>query len=109
MKTKGRISGFLCMLLTIAYAIYIISYFSGASAANAGGAIATALVTPHMACVAIAAVFSVIGFFCKARWAFLVTGILLVLAAVIFLMYAVFVVVQAVLAFIAYARMGVKE
>ena len=73
-----------------------------------GGAIATAIVTPHMVCIAVAAVMSIIGFFGKARWAFLVAGILLIVAAVVFLTYAMFVIVQAVLAFIAYGRMGVK-
>lgn len=108
MKAKGRISGFLCMLLTVAYAIYIVVYFSNTSSSNVGGAIATALVTPHMVCVAIAAIMSVIGFFGKARWAFLVAGILLIVAAVVFLMYAMLVIIQAILAFIAYARMGMK-
>ena len=114
MKVKGRISGFLCLLLTVAYAIYIISYFANIgnaatdNASKLGGAIATALVTPHMVCVAIAAIMSFVGFFAKARWAFLVCGILLIVAAVVFLTYAMMVVVQAVLAFIAYARMGVK-
>ena len=108
MKIKGRVSGLLCMLLTVAYAIYIVSYFAGISTKNAGSAIATALVTPHMVCVAVAAVMSIVGFFGKARWAFLTCGILLVVAAVIFLAYAMMVAVQAVLAFIAYARMGIK-
>ncbi len=108
MKTKGRISGLLCLILTVAYAVYIIGYFSNVSAENLGGALATAIVTPHMVCVAVAAVMSIIGFFGKARWAFLVTGIMLVVAAVIFLAYAAFVVIQAILAFIAYARMGTK-
>ena len=108
MKTKGRISGFLCMLLTVAYAIYLIAYFSKVGAANVSGAIATAIVRPHMICVTIAAIMSVIGFFGKARWAFLVCGIMLVIAGVIFLTYLMMVVIQALLAFIAYARMGVK-
>lgn len=108
MKVKGRITGFLCMLLTVVYAIYLVSYFAGISTKDAGSAIATALVTPHMVCVAIAAVMSIIGFFGKARWAFLTCGILLVVAAVVFLPYAMMVVIQAVLAFIAYARMGIK-
>ena len=108
MSVKGRVSGLLCMILTVAYAIYIMSYFAKAGASDLGGAIATAIVTPHMVCVAVAAVFTVIGFFGKARWGFLVAGILLVVAAVIFLTYAMLVVVQAILAFIAYARMGIK-
>ena len=96
------------MVLTAAYALYIVSYFAKAGSTDAAGAIATAIVTPHMGCVAVAAVMSVIGFFGKARWAFLTCGILLVVAAVIFLAYAIMVVIQAVLAFVAYARMGIK-
>lgn len=108
MKTKGRISGFLCMLLTILYAIYIYTYFNGVSTKNLGGAIATAMVTPHMACVVVAAIFALLGFFGKKRWAMLTCGILLVVAAVIFMTYAPMVAIQAILAFVAYARMGVK-
>lgn len=96
------------MLLTVLYALYIVSYFSQAGTTNLGGAIATAIVTPHMVCVAIAAVMSIVGFFGKARWAFLTCGILLVVAAVVFLTYAMLVVVQAILAFIAYSRMRIK-
>ncbi len=62
MKVKGRISGFLCMLLTVVYAIYIVSYFSGIVDVNLSAAVATALVTPHMVCVAIAAIMSIVGF-----------------------------------------------
>lgn len=108
MKIKGRITGFLCMLLTVAYAIYLIAYFRDALSSDWTGAIATAIVTPHMACIAVAAVMTIIGFFGKKRWGFLVGGILLVVAAVIFLTYAMMVVVQAALAFIAYARMGIR-
>ena len=107
MKIKGRITGFLCMLLTVAYAAYLISYFAKISSENFGSAIATAIVTPHMVCIAVAAVMTIIGFFGKKRWGFLVAGILLVVAAVVFLTYAMMVAVQAILAFIAYARMGV--
>ena len=95
------------MLFTVLYALYIVSYFSEAGSINLGGAIATAIVTPHMVCVAIAAVMSIIGFFGKARWAFLTCGILLVVAAVVFLTYAMMVVIQAILAFIAYSRMRI--
>ncbi|MDO4484410.1 MAG: hypothetical protein Q4C54_08270 [Clostridia bacterium] len=106
MKTKGRISGLLCMILTVAYAIYIVAYFGNASTTNLGGAIATALVVPHMICVAVAAVFSLVGFFVKKRWAMLTCAILMAVAAVMFPMYAMMVIVQSILGFIAYARMG---
>lgn len=106
MKIKGRITGFLCMLLTVLYAGYLVYYFYGAMQEDAvAGTLATALVTPHMVCVMIAAVFSIIGFFAKARWAFLVTSILLFVAGAIFLAYIMMVVIQAILALIAYARM----
>ena len=81
--------------------------FNKISSENFGSAIATAIVTPHMVCVAVAAVMTILGFFGKKRWGFLVAGILLVVAAVVFLTYAMMVAVQAILAFIAYARMGV--
>lgn len=106
-KMKGRVSGFLGMALTVLYTIYIVSYFGEMAMDNLGGYIATAIVTPHMLCVAMAALFSLIGFFGKKRWAMLTAGILMAAAAVVFLTYAMFVVVQAVLLFIAYARMGV--
>ena len=109
MSRKGRISGLFCMLLTVIYAFYIISYFAKVGSENLGGVLATAIVTPHMVCVAVAAVMSIIGFFGKARWAYLVTGILLVVAGVIFLTYAMMVAIQAILAFITYARMGEKK
>ena len=106
MKTKGRITGFLCMLLTILYAIYIVYYFYGAIQTDQlSGSLATALVTPHIICVVIAAIFSFIGFFAKVRWAFLVASILLFVAGALFLTYFMLVIVQAVLGLIAYIRM----
>lgn len=108
-KMKGRVSGFLAMALTILYAIYIVSYFGDIAMDSPGTFMATAIVTPHMLCVAIAALFSLIGFFGKKRWAMLTAGILMGAAAVVFLTYVMFVIVQASLFFIAYARMGVNK
>lgn len=108
MKTKGRISGLLCMILTVAYAIYVFAYFNSVSSQNLSGALATAIVMPHLVCVVVAAIFALLGFFGKKRWAMLTCGVLLVVAAVVFMSYAPFVVIQAILAFVAYARMGVQ-
>lgn len=104
-RRRGRIPGCIGAILTIAYAIYIVSYFGDASTTNVGGFLASALVMPHMLCVALAAVFSLVGFFARKRWAMLTAAILLTAAAVLFTMYAPFVIVQTVLLFIAYARM----
>lgn len=106
-KPKGKVSGFLAMLLTVAYAVYIISYFGSAGMESVGGALASMLVAPHMLCVAVAAVFSLVGVFGKKRWAVLTAGILMAAAAALFPTYAMFVVVQAVLFFVSYARMRV--
>lgn len=103
---KGRVSGVLATVLAVAYAIYIVSYFSGIAMDSAGAAIATALVTPHMVCVAVGALMAVLGTFTFKRGFMLAAGILLVVAAAIFPTYAMFTVVQSILAFIAYVRMG---
>ena len=108
-KMKGRVVGFLGTALTVLYAIYIISYFGDIHMENLGGMIATALVMPHMICVGLAALFSLVGFFGKKRWAMLTAGILMAVAAIVFMTYAMFVIIQAILLFIAYARMGVYK
>lgn len=105
LKQKGRVSGCLAMILTVLYAGYLLVYFSDVGSSSIGGALASALVAPHMLCAAIAAVFSFVGFFGKKRWAMLTSGILMVAAAVLFTTYAPMVIIQAVLFFISYARM----
>ena len=54
---------FISAILGTLYALYLIIYFSGTinesqGAEQVGAAIATALVTPHMVLVAIAAIFN---------------------------------------------------
>ena len=105
-KMKGRVTGFLAMALTVLYALYIYSYFSGVGMDSIGGYIASQIVMPHMVCVVIAAIFVCIGFFGKKRWAMLTAGILLAVSAVLMMSYAPMVIAQAVLCFISYARMG---
>lgn len=103
-KPKGRISGCLAMILTTLYTLYICAYFSGIGIETLSGAVATAIVMPHMLCVAIAAIFSFVGFFGKKRWAMLTSGILMAVSAVLMMSYLPMVIVQAVLFFISYAR-----
>lgn len=108
-KIKGRVSGFLAAALTVLYAVYIVSHFGNASMDSFGGAIAAALVMPHLICVVVAAAFSLAGFFAKQRWAMLTSGILMAVSAAVMPMYAGMVIVQAILFFISYARMGNKH
>lgn len=105
-KMKGRVSGFLAMVLTVLYALYILMYFGSFSGNVLAVAIINNVVGPHMACVAVAAIFTIVGFFGKKRWAMLTAGILLAVSAVLMMTYAPMVIVQAILCFISYARMG---
>ena len=102
---RGRVTGMFGSALTVAYAIYIVSYFSGIFMETFGGFLASALVMPHLLCVVLAAVFSCVGFFARKRWAMLTAAILMTVSAVLFMTYAPLVIVQAVLLFISYARM----
>ena len=103
-KPKGRITGCLAMILTVLYAIFIILPFADFGMDSIGNYIMMLMLMPHMLCVALAAIFSAIGFFGKKRWAILTAGILMSAAAVVRLDFAAMVVIQAVLFFISYAR-----
>ena len=113
-KQKKSILLIIAMVLGVAYAAYSLWYWmaGGASsqvgsdsASQLGGAIATALVMPHLVVELIAAIFNVCGVvFNKPAFA-LTAGILYAVAAVLFPVYAMFVIVEMVLCFIAFAKM----
>lgn len=113
-KAKRSLCQFLSSIILIAYTIYIVQYFFGISVDTSGesvtmslgGSIATALVTPHMLFCAIASVFSIAGFLANSR-AFALTAVILeCVAAVLFVMYAPFLIPSIILGFIGYARIG---
>lgn len=97
-------------ILASAYAIYLISYFIGGTvsadeAATAiGGAIATALVAPHMAMFLLGAIFGWLGVFLKKSWAALTAAILYSVGTVLFLAYAMFGIPLLIFGFIGYAN-----
>lgn len=68
--------------------------------------IISGLVTPHMACVTLAAIFNVIAAATNKRGFALTGAVLYCVGAVLFLMYALFVVPSIVLSFVGYARLG---
>lgn len=95
--------------LATLYSIYLITYFCGGTlnadgAEAVGGAIATALVTPHMIMFLIGAIFGWIGFLAKKVWAALVAAILYSVGTLFFLMYAMFGVPILVFGFIGYSK-----
>lgn len=103
-------AAFVGALLGVAYAVYSVVYWSGAtsSATNdgelLGAAIATALVFPHMLVTVLGAIFAVIGFFTRKPGLTLTGAILFSVAAVLFLLYAAFLIPSIVLGFVGYAN-----
>ena len=100
---------FVCALISAIYVIYLISYFGTAmgnldSSEEIGGAIATALVTPHIIVMGLGSLFSWIGFFFKKAWAALVGAILYCLGTLLFIMYFIFCIPIIIFGFIGYAK-----
>lgn len=92
------------------YLIYLITYFtdgmvSSDGAAALGAGLAAALVTPHMVCVGVAAIFNWIAWGLKARWAALVAGIMYAISMLCMFMYAAFVALEMIFCFVAFAKM----
>lgn len=108
MKSRSKVLAIATVLAT-AYAIYLFCYFIGgtASAEGAeavGGAIATALVTPHAIMFLIGAVFGWIGLFIKKTWAALVAAILYSVGTLFFLVYVMFGAPILILGFVGYVN-----
>lgn len=110
MKTKRSKALLISAILGIAYSIYLISHFAGATASTegaeqVGAAIATALVTPHMILVVLAAIFNAVAYFTNKRGFALTAGILYSIGGVVFLLYILFVVPSLVLSFVGYVNL----
>ena len=100
---------FVANALSSLYAIYLITYFFGetmnASGAEAvGGAIATALVFPHLLMFVLGAVFGWLGFLAKKSWAALVAAILYSVGTLLFLAYAMFGIPILIFGFVGYSK-----
>lgn len=109
---KNRSKALLVSLVIGAiYAIYLLVSFGGSlggaesDSEMAGAAIATALVTPHMILVVLAVIFNALGFFKEKRGFALTGGILYSVAAVVFLLYAPFLIISIVCSFVGYSKM----
>ena len=100
---------FVGSLLATLYTIYLMIHFGSAmgssdTAVAVGGAIATALVTPHMLLTGLGAVFAWIGFGTRKTWAALVGAIMYCVGALLFLVYAMFSIPLIILGFIGYSK-----
>ncbi|MGN9164700.1 hypothetical protein ACTNDY_05360 [Tissierellaceae bacterium HCP3S3_D8] len=109
-KKKRSKLALISWVLTLIYLIYLISHFGGGigsttGAEQAGAAIATALVFPHMVCVGIGLIFNLLGYFLNNRAFVLVGAILYTVSILLFMLYFMFVIVQMILSYVAFAKM----
>lgn len=100
---------FACAIIATIYTIYLVCYFSSSMLTDStseaiGGALATALVTPHMVAIGLGAVFSWIGFIIKKSWAALVGAILYCVGALLFILYAAFCIPLIILGFVGFSN-----
>lgn len=99
------------LVIGVLYLLYSLNYWFGANAGASSGseaagvAIASAIVMPHLVCTLVAVVFNALGFFMNKSSFALVAGILYAVALVLFFAYFMFVIVEMVLSFVAYAQM----
>lgn len=111
MKKKKSTALLISAIIGIGYSIYLVVYFagviggSGNEAEAIGGSIATALVTPHMICVIIAAIFNTLGWANNKRGFALVGAILYCVAAALFVLYAMFLIPSIILSFVGFANL----
>lgn len=102
------------LILGAAYLVYSLWYWFGGgaagavgsdSASQAGAGIAAMLVMPHLLLTVVAVIFNALAFFMSKRAFALVAGILYAVAMVLFIAYALFLIIQMILCFVAYAKM----
>lgn len=111
MKKKKSVLLLIAAIIGVAYILYSISYWTGANSGSTdtataiGAGLATALVFPHLICAGLAVVFNILGWAMSHRGFALTAGILYAVAMILFPLYFMFVVIEAVLCFIGFARL----
>lgn len=110
---KQKISNLLLIsfILGVLYLIYSAGYWTNAVTADGekaeqiGGAIATALIAPHLVVTAFAVLFNALGLFMRSRGFALAGAILYTVAILLFPLYFMFVTLEAILSYIGFAKM----
>jgi len=102
-------AAFWATILALAYGIYAIVYWAGTVSSTTddaeaiGAGIATLLVLPSMLVTWLGVIFGLVGFFTRKAGFQLTAAILYAVAAVLFIIYALFLVPSIVLGFIGYS------
>lgn len=107
-KHPGRILLAIATVIGIGMAIYVWHYWSTSLTAESGelgSFIAGAMTLPHMVIMSFGLLFLLVALFGSARWAALTAGILYSVAILVFPVWFFDSVAQAILCYIAYARM----
>lgn len=112
MKGKSKLL-LVALVVSALYMIYSAWYWFGGGAsssgsgdaAQAGSAIATALVTPHLLLALLGLIFNALAFALNKSAFALTAGILYAVSMALFPMYFFFVLIQMVLCFVAFAKM----
>ena len=109
-KKKLSILLIISLCLGVAYIIYSIFYWTGAtttgnSSEQIGAEIAIVLVMPHLIFTALAVIFNALGLFLKNRGLALTGAILYTVALVLFPVYFMFVIAEMILSYIGFAKM----
>jgi len=107
-KNRSKVL-FVTAILATLYVIYLVMYFGGSIMSNdsseaIGGAIATALIMPHMFLTGLGAIFSWVGFATRKSWAALAGAILYSVGAALFVLYIMFSLPLIILGFVGYSK-----
>lgn len=98
------------LVLSILYILFLVKHFggsivSGDSTEATGAVIASALIMPHTIMVLIGLIFNTLGYFLNNRSFVLVGAILYAVSIALFFIYFMFVIIQMILSFVAFAKM----
>lgn len=98
-------------ILTLAYLVYVLVYVSsygnsGSDSEQAGAAIAFLLMLPHLAVTFIGLIMNFLGWILNKRGFALAGAILYSVAMFLFFPYFFFILIQTILGYVAFAKMG---
>ena len=108
-KNRSKLT-FIALVLAIAYAIYLMTYFGSVNAETTsdseaiGAGLATLLVLPSLLVLVVGILLGIIGFFNRSAGLQLTAAIIYASAALFFLLYAVFLIPSIVLGFIGWSH-----
>ena len=94
---------FISVLIATLYLVYLIVYFTGVlETGDTGSGIATILVLPHTIVLAIGVLFGWLSYVYRFTWAALTAAILYCVSSLLFVVYAMFLILPIIFGFVGY-------